>query len=157
MRNVLILACLFTVIGCNSFYGTNSYTYLNIVTDRTKLSGDFILFYIDSVLNKTEKTPDSIKSKFYISNEQHDLFPDDRLVHFKGNPDEWYLVAFDATPCWIAAIYAPKHMSFPLYKRDSLDEGQINRIKSRFKTEVLDKAAAYAQEHHVADSVVYEH
>jgi hypothetical protein len=154
MRKVILLFYFFLFIGCssclNNFYGTNSHPYLNIVPDNIKLANSYIKFYIDSVLNKNKILPDSIKSQFYISNDQKELSLTDRIVHFKNNPEEWYLIAFDATPCWIASIYSPSISNIAIYNKEQLNQDQLERIKNRFQHEILDSAELYINQNHIS-------
>jgi len=159
LRSIYLIAICFLASSCkscvHSLYGTNSNTYLNINIDSQKINNAFIQFYIDSVLNKAAKIPDSIKSLFYINNVQNDLHVNDRLVHFREYPEEWYLVAFDATPCWIKTVYNKNLNADPVDDVKQLNKDDIERIKNRFKTSVLNMAEQYAKDNSIPDSGVY--
>jgi len=139
----------------NSFYGTNSHPYLNINFEKSKINGTFLQNYVDSVLNKKIVIPDSIKSLFYISNVQHDLNENQRIIYFRDNPIEWYLVGFEINPCWIEAIYSPSIRDIAIFKKQTLSEAEIKRIKKRFQFEVLDKAESYGKDNYTPDTVLY--
>jgi hypothetical protein len=156
MRKLILLGLILSIMSCSSFYGTNSYTYLNILPDSTNFKSSYIEFYIDSVLNKHVVIPDSIKSQFYISSEQKDLFEEDRLVYFTSYPDEWYLIAFDANPCWIKMVYTKRlNKDYPIANPSLLSKSELLRVKKRFQTEILDGARLYAKRNYIPDSIVY--
>jgi hypothetical protein len=159
MRYLLLLLFCISISGCDSctskFYGTNNHSYLNILPDSTNLKDDYIIFFIDSVLNKNNFITDSIKSQFFISNDQKDLNSDDRIVYFKEYPEEWYLISFDATPCWIKAVYNNHLGNVAIFEPSQLTQYEFRRIKKRFQIEILNKATLYAKEKNIPDSVHY--
>jgi hypothetical protein len=134
--------------GCNAcvnhFYGTHNHAYLNINFEDSSLVAS-LPSYIDSVLNKDIHFPDSIKSQFYINNVQTDLHEDDRLIHFKERPEEWYLIELQGNPCIINAIYNPQISTSVIFEEEKLSESQLTRIRNRMKTEIFDKARLYAR------------
>ena len=106
--------------GCNIYvpYGTHSHEYLDIIFEDSSLNYSLRTYFIDSVLNKDIHFPDSIKSKFYISNIQTDLDDGDKLIHFKERPEEWYLVRLlgDGQSV-IAAIYNPEILDDAIFDK----------------------------------------
>ena len=144
------------ISGCsscmNNFYGTNSHAYLSIDLEDTTINYSTLAYYIDSVLNKGIHFPDSIKSKFYINSVQTDLHEDNRLIHFKEHPEEWYLIEFQGSPCIIDAIYNARLSINPIFDRGQLGEAQVSRIRMRVKMEIFHKANLYAKENHIFDS-----
>jgi len=147
--SILISGCSSCV---NNFYGTNSHPYLSIDLKDTTINYSTLAYYIDSVLNKGKHFPDSIKSQFYINSVQTDLHEDNRLIHFKEDPEEWYLIEFQGSPCIVDAIYNPKLSLNPIFEREQLGEGQVSRIENRVKIEIFYKAKLYAKENHIFDS-----
>jgi hypothetical protein len=130
--------------GCssclNGFYGTNSHEYLDIVCVDTSLNDSLRDYYFDSVLYKNSYIPDSIKSKFYISDVQTDLHEGDKLIHFQDKPEEWYLVELEGEgQSVIKAIYSPDISVNAIFDKIYLTERQITRIRNRMRTEVLEK------------------
>ncbi len=160
LMKYLILCLTFFFWGCKScwsnLYGTNSHEYLNISFPKSKIDGSFLEYYIDSILNKTIVLSDSVKSNFFISDIQDDLNENQRVVHFKTYPEEWYLIGLEINPCWIEAIYNPLISNDAVFDKKWLSENEMSRIKNRFQVEILDQAESYATENNIPDSVVYK-
>jgi hypothetical protein len=103
-RNKLALGKLFLLFIFSSCYTVNEHTYFGIVFNESKLNAVYLNKYVDSVRNNKIIIPDSIKELFFNGRK---MFDNERLIHFESKPQEWYLINFDATPCWIEAIYNP--------------------------------------------------
>lgn len=146
----LFLCCLTLIF--TSCYTVNDRTYLNIVFNDSKLSAVYLNNYIDSVRSKGLSIPDSIKEIFLNGRAMYD---NERLVQFKNKPQEWHLISFDATPCWIESIYNPSVADYVIYDKRFISEAEQNRIKRRFETEVLKEAEKYGKNHHLPDSIIY--
>ena len=146
----LLLCCLALIFS--SCYTVNEHTYLRIVFNESKLNAVYLNNYVDSVRNNKIIIPDSIKEIFFNGDKMSN---NERLIHFESNPQEWYLINFDATPCWIEAIYNPALSSTQIYDKRFISEAELNRVKKRFEIEVLKKAEEYGKNHHLADSVLY--
>ena len=146
-----LLLCYLTLIF-SSCYTVNEHTYLRIVFNESKLNAVYLNKYVDSVRNNEMIIPDSIKELFFNGSK---MFDNERLIHFESKPQEWYLINFDATPCWIEAIYNPLLSNGMIYDKRFISETELNRVKKRFETEVLRKAEEYGKNHHFADSVLY--
>ena len=142
---------LFTLIF-SSCYTVNEHTYLRIVFNESKLNAAYLNNFIDSVRNNKIIISDSIKEIFFNGAKMSN---NERLIHFESKPQEWYLLNFDATPCWIESIYNPMLSSFQIHDKRFISEIELNRVKKRFETEVLKKAEEYGKNHHLADSVLY--
>lgn len=151
-RNKLALSKLFLLFIFSSCYGVNEHTYLRIVFNESKLNAVYLNKYVDSVRNERITIPDSIKELFFNGSKMLD---NERLIHFESEPQEWYLINFDATPCWIEAIYNPLLSDRMIHDKNSISEAELRRIKKRFETEVLKKAEEYGKSHHLPDSVIY--
>jgi hypothetical protein len=76
----------------------------------------------------------------------------DRLIHFKEEPEEWYLVEMlgDGQSV-IDAIYNSGISDDAIFDKMDLTESQITRIKERMQTEILDKMKLYGQKNHTHD------
>jgi hypothetical protein len=96
--------------------------------------------------------PDSIKEIFFNGDK---MANNERLIHFESKPQEWYLINFDANPCWIEAIYNPLLSNGMIHDKRFISEAELNRVKKRFESEVLIKAEQYGKDHHLADSTLY--
>jgi hypothetical protein len=151
-QNKLVLSILFLIFVFSSCYTVNEHTYLNIVYNESKLNADYLNSYVDSVRNNGVTIPDSIKEIFFNGRK---MFDNERLVYFGSKPQEWYLINFDATPCWIEAIYNPGLSSSQIYDKRFISGHELNRVKKRFEVEVLKKAEEYGKNHHIADSILY--
>jgi|GEM_PF-1876742 len=147
-----ILSTLFLLFTLNSCYTVNEHTYLGIVFNENKISAVYLNNYIDSVRNNEVVIPDSIKEIFFNGSKMLD---NERLIYFEGKPQEWYLINFNATPCWIEAIYNPSLSNGMIHDKRFISEIELNRIKKRFETEVLKKAEEHGKSHHIADSILY--
>lgn len=146
-----LLLCYLTLIF-SSCYTVNEHTYLNITFNDSKLNPLFLEKYVDSIRNDHKQIPDSINEVFFNG----DKIPDfKRIVYFKDNPQEWYLVVFDSSPCGIEAIYNPLLSVGMIHDKKFISEAELNRIKKRFETEILKKAEEYGKNHHIADSILY--
>ncbi len=146
----LLLFCLTLIFS--SCYTVNEHTYLNITFNDNKLNPFFLEKYVDSIRNYPKLIHDSINEVFFNG----DKIPDfKRIVYFKHNPEEWYLVVFDSSPCWIEAIYNPLLSNGMIHDKKFISGAELNRIKKRFEVEVLKKAEEYGKNHHLADSVLY--
>lgn len=155
MKQFLLLQIIF-LTGCNGcmqqLYGVNEAGYLNITFNDSKISGQYLKSYIDTVFNKGKKNSDSILGVFY--NEKR-LEENESLIHFKIFPEEWYLISFDAKPCWIKFIYK-KDSGDMIRNKSQLNTAEIDRIENRFKSEIIEKAELFAKENNIPDSVAYE-
>src|SRR5579863_9076860 len=130
-----LLLCCSTLIF-SSCYTVNEHTYLNITFNDSKLNPFFLKKYVDSIRNDHEQIPDSINEVFFNG----DKIPDfKRIVYFKDNPQEWYLVVFDSSPCWIEAIYNPLLSNGMIHDQRFISQAELKRVKKRFETEVLKK------------------
>jgi peptidoglycan/LPS O-acetylase OafA/YrhL len=103
-QNRLKLLLCYLALIFSSCYTVNEHTYLRIVFNESKLSAVYLNSYVDSVRNNGIIIPDSIKEFFFNGDKISD---NERLIYFESSPQEWYLINFDATPCWIEAIYSP--------------------------------------------------
>ena len=141
--------------GCNAcvnqFYGTNGHSYLDIIFEDPSINYSLTTYYVDSVLNKDIHFPDSIKSKFYISDIQTDLYEGDRLIHFEERPEEWYLVELLGGQSVIEAIYNPKISANAIFDKKELSESQLTRIKNRMQTEIINQMELYGRKNHIPD------
>ncbi len=151
-QNKLLLSTLFLLCIFNSCYTVNEHTYLRILFNESKLNAVYLNNYVDSVRNNKIIIPDSIREIFFIGDKMSN---NERLIHFESKPQEWYLINFDAAPCWIEAIYNPALSSTQIYDKRFISEAELNRVKKRFEVEVLKKAEQYGKNHHIADSTLY--
>jgi hypothetical protein len=151
-RAKIALSTLCLLFIFSSCYTVNEHTYLSIVFNESKLNAVYLNKYVDSVRNHEMIIPDSIKELFFNGRKMYD---NERLIHFENTPQEWYLINFDATPCWIEAIYNPLLSNGMIYDKRFISAGELNRVKKRFETEVLRKADEYGKNHGLADSTLY--
>jgi len=147
-----LLGILFLPIIFSSCYTVNEHTYLNITFNDSKLNPFFLEKYIDSIHSDQKQIPDSIDQVFFNGDKIPDI---KRIVYFKDNPQEWYLVVFDSSPCWIEAIYNPTLSSFMIHDKRFISAAELTRIRNRFQSEILNKSEAYGKNHHIADSILY--
>ena len=148
-NNLLLSIFLFVFSSC---YTVNEHTYLNIVFNESKLNAIYLNKYVDSVQNKGIIIPDSINQIFFNDDTIRD---NERLIQFENKPQEWYLIDFDASPCWIEAIYNPTLSSFMIHDKRFISAAELTRIRNRFQSEILNKSEAYGKNHHIADSILY--
>lgn len=151
LKSKLVLL-VFLLFGFSSCYSVNEHTYLRIVFNNSKLNSIYLNNYIDNVRNNGIIVPDSIKEIFF---DEAKISANERLIYFKSKPEEWYLINFDATPCWIEAIYNPSLSSVGIYDNRFTSKTELNRIKTRFEVEVLNKAESSGKKQHIADSMLY--
>jgi hypothetical protein len=68
------------------------------------------------------------------------LYKDQRIIKFKRSPEEYYRVRCNALPCWIMGVFNKQiDSSNWIFDRKNLSGTDIERIKSRFQFEILDK------------------
>jgi hypothetical protein len=134
-------------------YTNNDRKYLNITFNESRLDGVYIKKYLDTVQNKGESIPDSILDVFFNGDK---IEENERIVHFKKAPEEWYLINFDASPCWIESIYNPNLSNGGIYDKSFLNKADLKRIKRRFISDVLNEAEIYGKQRHLPDSVMYD-
>ncbi|OAQ37976.1 hypothetical protein A5893_16545 [Pedobacter psychrophilus] len=124
---------LFLLILISSCYSVDDSQYLNISFDNSKVSSQSLREYIDKT---SDRIPDSIVTFFY---EDENIPQNERVVHFKNKPEEWYLIDFSITPCWILAIYNPDLSDSAFTNYNQLSDKELIRIKKRFELEILNK------------------
>lgn len=129
----------------------NDRQYLSITFNDSKLNTVFLEHFVDSIKNKNGKIPDSVLMLFFKGDS---IYSQERLLHF-SNPDEWYLIGFDATPCWIINVYNKEISSEVINKRKELSDYDLKRIETRFRNEILNQAESYGKTHHFPDSILY--
>src|SRR5579862_9646573 len=144
---------LFILIFYISCYTVNDRRYLNIVFNDSKLNSLYLLKYVDSVQNKGFLVPDSISYIFFTGDT---ISENQRIVYFSNNPKEWYLINFDAAPCWIESIYNPNLSNGAIYDKRFISSTELERIRIRFINEILKKTEMYGKEHHIPDSILYD-
>jgi|SRR6185437_8704614 len=140
------------VFSLSFCYRMREYKFLNVTFDDVNIKGSFLKKYIDSIRNKDLVIPSSIKDNFLHGSK---LSESERLVYFKDKPQEWYLISFDISPCWIEYIYNKQLSPVSINKREFLGDEQLKRIEMRFRNEVIKPAESYGREHHLPDSVLY--
>jgi hypothetical protein len=67
----------------------------------------------------------------------HDMDKNDRVYHFKKDPEEYYWVTIAKRSCEITAVYNNKIDSEWVYKLNQMDQMQVDRIGNRFLKTVL--------------------
>lgn len=133
IKGLVLMVAILSLVSC---YRVNEYKFLFITFNESKANTKSIKKYIDSAINKNEVMPDSIKEKFLSGNE---LPANERIIHFKNNPEEWYRIVFDADPCWIKSIYNRQLADTVIHNRSLLGNKEIDRIKVRFEREILNR------------------
>jgi hypothetical protein len=142
------------LIGLSFFtscYKVNEYRFL-FITFNSNLKSNYLKRYIEKVRNKNTIIPENILDIFLKGNK---LSQNESFVYFSNNPKEWYLIDFDATPCWIESVYNKKLSNEVIIRREILGEKQIKRIQLRFLYEVLIPAEQYGISHHISSSIIY--
>jgi len=135
------------------YYKTTTYSYLFLDFKESRIRGEFLNRYVDSVFNKSLIIPDSIN---YIFLKGDSLKTQERIVHFKSNPEEWYMINFTTEPCWIETIYNKRLADTLINNSTLLGKNEIKRIEHRFQKELLIIAEQYGKNHHFPDSVIYQ-
>ncbi len=148
-KQILLLLIIMLFTAC---YTVNEHTYLRIVFNDSKLNTLYLIKYIDSVQNRGFSVPDSISDIFFNGDKISDQ---ERIIYFNNSPKEWYLINFDATPCWIESIYNPDLSNGEIHDKRFISSKELERVRNRFIDEVLKKTEIYGKEHHVPDSVLY--
>ncbi|RWY49109.1 hypothetical protein [Mucilaginibacter gilvus] len=149
-KKILSLVCLFMLSGC---YKMTEFSYLSITFNDSRINSIFLTKYVDSVVNKNLIIPDSIN---YIFLSGEPLKEQERIIHFKNNPDEWYMINFNAAPCWIETIYCKNLTDTLVNNRTLLGDKEIDRIANRFRTEVINQAEHYGRKQSLPDSILYD-
>jgi hypothetical protein len=132
---IVMIATLCSCKGCrNKIYAVHEdVPYLNLSIEDSTIKSNAVLLYIDSTLSKNRELYD-------VQNDLNGvgLKPEDRVLHFKANPEESYHVSCNSNPCWIKGIYNSK-IDFLnwIYDRKFLDKNELQRISDRFREEVL--------------------
>lgn len=159
---VVLILSLFVmpILSLYCGYGTNRNEYLNITFD-SKLSTAYLRSYIDSVLLyelPQKQVPDSIINQF-VGKPEYDKFvisETDRLVYLGASDEEWYLISLQSAPCDILEIYNPRiNPKSVIAFRDALGKKEIERIRTRFTTQILDKAIEYYKARGVPDYLLF--
>lgn len=135
------MACLYLLPSCkgcfNDFYAVHEdVEYLHINFEDSSKKSSHVLNYIDFVLAKDT-------SRYGVDSAMNGVFlgEDNRIIHFKKQPEEYYQVSCNAAPCWIKGIF--NKTIDPLnwiYNRNKITPNNISRIKLRFNNEVLQNA-----------------
>lgn len=124
--------------------------YLFIKFPDSKLNSVFLQKYIEGVRNRNLVIPDSIKKQFPNSLEKEESY-----VYFKEPPQECYLMCFEFYPFGIEFIHSPQVTNQLIDSKRYLGGGQLDRIITRFRNEILIPAEEYGKSHHLPDSVIY--
>jgi hypothetical protein len=145
----------FICLLCSFFascYEVNDRNYLNITFNGQNLSSVFFKKYVDVVRNKNLVITDDVKNVFLNGETLND---DERIIYFKNNPEEWYMVSFDASPFWIKYIYSPKISNVLIYQNKQMENSEFVRIKTRIENELIKPAIQYGKENKIADSIIF--
>lgn len=135
-----ILISINTIAGCSGcldkFYKVhNEVNYLDITFVDSTVHPSNVLHYIDSIVSKDTSHYEVLGS---ISNVQ--LKEQDRIIHFKKFPEEFYLISCNANPCWIKGVFNKEISSAGwIYERKYVNKREIVRIEERFGNEILNK------------------
>lgn len=156
MRNLSKRYALFIMglfLGC---YGIDNREELTIILNYNHLNSIYFGKYIDSVYNKGVMPPDSVLER--LVGYDNKILPTEKIVFIPndstGNPDEYFLINLFGSPCVIVSIYNADISKEAIYNRKDLTKRQIERIKSRFTKEVLQKAEMYGLKNHLPDSIL---
>ena len=135
---ILGLTCIYIFSSCegclNKIYAVHEeveYLHINF-EDSIKISSH-VLRYVDLILAKDTSRygVDSLMNGIFIGK-------DNRIIHFKVQPEEYYFMSFNSAPCWIKGIFNKKNDAVDwIYNIKKITPIDISRIRFRFKNEVL--------------------
>jgi hypothetical protein len=121
--------------GLRSLYSVHEeIPHLDITFSEPKINPDSVSKYLDTVIKN-----DTINYTVIISIHGDSLIKDQRIVAFKKAPIEAYRISCNAEPCWIMSVLNKTlDKSDWISDKKKLPATEINRIKKRFKEEILD-------------------
>jgi hypothetical protein len=133
----IILACL-SMIGCNGCFGKfysvhEEPEHLNVAFEDPNFSSLALVHYFKSA-------DDSIAANYTILKcfEGLNLKENERVIHFRKKPNEYYWVSFDKRSCNIMAVLNSSiDSSGWIFYRKQISSVELNRIRKRFNEEVL--------------------
>ena len=135
---ILGLTCIYVFSSCEgcfkkiySVHEEVEYLHINI-DDSSKIPSQ-VLHYVDFVLAKDT-------SRYGVDTLMNGVFigKDNRIIHFKVQPEEYYFMSFNSAPCWIKGIFNKKNDAVDwIYNIKKITPIDISRIRYRFKNEVL--------------------
>jgi hypothetical protein len=141
MKNTMLLLIILIICflpncknGLRSLYSVHDeIPYLNITYMEPEINPESIIKYLDTVVKN-----DSINYAVIISIYGDNLNKDQRILTFKNTPVESYRISCNAEPCWIMSISNKTlDKSDWISDKTKLQKTEIDRIKKRFKTEIL--------------------
>lgn len=135
---ILILVCIYILPSCkgcfNKLYAVHEdVEYLNIFFDDSSKKPSSVLHYVDFVLAKDtlHYGVDSLIDGVLLGK-------DNRVIHFKEQPEEYYQISCNSTPCWIKGIFNktidPVNWIYDIKK---ITPKESSRLKLRLNNEVL--------------------
>ena len=135
---ILGLTCIYIFSSCEGCFKKiysvhEEVEYLHINIDDSTKTPSHVLRYVDFVLTKDTSRygVDSLLNGIFIGK-------DNRVIHFKIQPEEYYFMSFNTAPCWIKGIFNKKIDAVDwIYDIKKINSVEINRIRFRFTNEVL--------------------
>jgi hypothetical protein len=135
---ILVATCVFILPSCegcfNKFYAVHeNVEYLNIYFDEPSKKSSTVLHYIDFIVAKDtlHYSVDSFINGVLLGK-------DDRVIHFKQQPEEYYQISCNSAPCWIKGVFNktldPVNW---IYDRKKITPNDIKRFKLRLNNEIL--------------------
>jgi hypothetical protein len=134
---LVMVTFLLSCKGCGRhFYAVHEdEEYLDIIFYDTTIKASSVIHYVDSVLRFDTANYEIHNSLMGVT-----LDKDQRVIYFKNPPKEYYEVSINAFPCWIMGVFNEKIDRYHwIYNKDKIKVGELERIKIRFKDEVLSK------------------
>lgn len=139
--------------SCGQLYQGKNLDILSYPIE-THLRSQLISDYFDTLIqNRGYQVPDKWmhKNKLVILDSINF-----KRIYLKNNPEEMYLVSFQGM-LLLADVYNPNIVEYDwVANRERMPKEEEDRIKKRFKTEILDTIEAIAKRDGLQDSIIYK-
>ena len=123
---------------CGSKYYVDDHSEDTIYSFPTKLTQDTIQHRIDR-LKKSYTKYEVLKKDTQLCNESAGLFKPQRFIYFNEEPKEIYMIHYSFFQIEIVRTYSPQLNKDEFIDKKTLSRIEIERIKNRFKAEILNK------------------
>lgn len=154
LRYHYFILLLFIISACNdvTVYKAGNRITLDYVIE-TKLSFNVIRNYIDTMVQKQGY---AVPQKWAQYDKLVDIDSiDSKRIYFKDNPEEMYLVQLNGVlllaDVFNENIFKGDWVAIP----ERMPKKEEDRVKKRFKEEVLDKIETMAKNNGLPDSIIY--
>ena len=154
LRYHCIILLLVIINACNDvvIYKAGNRVTLDYVIE-TKLSFNVIRNYIDTMVQKQGYDVPQKWAQYYKLIDLDSI--DSKRIYFKDNPEEMYLVQLNGV-LLLSDVYNENIVKGDwVATSERMPKKEADRVKKRFKEEVLDKIETMAKKNGVPDSIIY--